>query len=297
MLKTKVTIGIPAYNEEANIGRLIKSLLKQKTRKISIDKIIIYSDGSTDKTDEEAGNNRSNKVVVVKSKIRAGQASAQNKIFEKADTDILVLINADVLINDNSFIEKLVTPILTDGRVGLTSAQVLPVSAHGYFEKIISQSHVEKNKLFESLGNDNIYLCHGRARAFSKKLYKNFKFPRVIAEDAYSYLINQKMSLKFKYVKGARVYFRSPGNLHDHIKQSRRFSSGISELKKHFSDGIERSFDIPKNKNLLFVINLIKKSPFLGISFFLITFYSRAFLFLSPGQSHIWSVSASSKRI
>ena len=47
-------IGIPALNEEANIGILIDSLLKQKQEGFSLCKIVIASDGSTDDTSQVA---------------------------------------------------------------------------------------------------------------------------------------------------------------------------------------------------------------------------------------------------
>jgi len=47
-----VSIGIPAYNEEANIGKLLSSLIKQKEAGFIIKEIIVVSDQSTDKTDE-----------------------------------------------------------------------------------------------------------------------------------------------------------------------------------------------------------------------------------------------------
>ena len=46
-----LTIGIAAYNEEANIDALLDSLLAQKTT-IPINEILVVSDASTDKTDE-----------------------------------------------------------------------------------------------------------------------------------------------------------------------------------------------------------------------------------------------------
>jgi len=46
-----VTVGVPAYNEERNIGKLLSTLLQQRTYSVRIDEIIVVSSGSTDKTD------------------------------------------------------------------------------------------------------------------------------------------------------------------------------------------------------------------------------------------------------
>ena len=52
MKKLTVTIGIPAYNEEKNIGRLLKSLSNQKGDDFTLNEIVVLSDGSTDMTNE-----------------------------------------------------------------------------------------------------------------------------------------------------------------------------------------------------------------------------------------------------
>jgi len=48
----KITIGIPAYNEEKNIGNLLNDILNQKLEHNILEKILVISDNSTDKTDE-----------------------------------------------------------------------------------------------------------------------------------------------------------------------------------------------------------------------------------------------------
>ena len=71
----KVTIGIPAFNEEKNIAKIITSL-----KKIT-DSIIICDDGSSDMTSEissELG------ATVVKHKKNFGYGAAIKTIFQKA---------------------------------------------------------------------------------------------------------------------------------------------------------------------------------------------------------------------
>jgi len=48
----KVSIGIMAYNEEANIGRLLARLLEQRTQKVKIEKILVVASGCTDRTED-----------------------------------------------------------------------------------------------------------------------------------------------------------------------------------------------------------------------------------------------------
>ncbi len=100
----KVTVGIPAYNEEKNIARIIVNL-----KKIA-DTIIVCNDGSSDSTSEIA---QSLGAIVVDHPKNMGYGAGINSIFRKAkeiDTEILVTFDADGQhrIDD---IEKVIQPI------------------------------------------------------------------------------------------------------------------------------------------------------------------------------------------
>src|SRR3989344_8939516 len=78
----KVSIGIPAYNEEANIKNLLTALLAQKQENFELLEIIVISDGSDDNTVEQAKSLASEKISVIDGKDRKGQAQRQNEIME-----------------------------------------------------------------------------------------------------------------------------------------------------------------------------------------------------------------------
>ena len=85
----KITIGIPAFNEEKNIAKIITSL-----KKIT-DSIIICDDGSSDMTSEIANQLD---VIVVRHDNNLGYGAAIKTIFKKAkeiESDILVTFDAD----------------------------------------------------------------------------------------------------------------------------------------------------------------------------------------------------------
>ncbi len=44
------SIGIMAYNEEANIGQLLKALLTQRTSAVTLREIVVVASGCTDGT-------------------------------------------------------------------------------------------------------------------------------------------------------------------------------------------------------------------------------------------------------
>ena len=85
----KVTIGIPAFNEEKNIAKMIVKLKK------IYDEIIVCNDGSADLTGEIAENLGA---IVINHKQNLGYGAGINSILKKSkeiDTDILVTFDAD----------------------------------------------------------------------------------------------------------------------------------------------------------------------------------------------------------
>ena len=85
----KVIIGIPAFNEEKNIGAIVAKL------KIKYDHVIVCDDGSSDMTETIAS---SLGAIVVKHSKNLGYGAAIKTIFnesKKIDGDVLVTFDAD----------------------------------------------------------------------------------------------------------------------------------------------------------------------------------------------------------
>jgi len=100
----KITIGIPAYNEEKNIASIITKL-----KKIT-DSIIVCDDGSSDMTSDISKNLGA---IVITHKKNMGYGVAINSIFQKAkelSVDLLVTFDADGQHRVED-IEKVVEPI------------------------------------------------------------------------------------------------------------------------------------------------------------------------------------------
>ena len=85
----RITIGIPAYNEEKNIGEIITKLNK------IYDSIIVCDDGSSDLTSEIS---KKLGAIVIKHKKNMGYGAAIHSIFKKCfeiGSDVLVTFDAD----------------------------------------------------------------------------------------------------------------------------------------------------------------------------------------------------------
>ena len=108
----KITVGLPAYNEEKNIAKIIVQLKK------AANQIIVCDDGSTDSTSIIA---ESLGAIIIKHPKNLGYGSAIRSIFLKSreiNSEVLVTIDSDGQhkIED---IEKVVKPVI-DGRADIS---------------------------------------------------------------------------------------------------------------------------------------------------------------------------------
>lgn len=293
-----LTIGIPAFNEEVNIGNLIQDILDQEELNIRIEKIIIASDGSTDKTVKIAKSFKDKRIVVLDNLKRDGLAERENQIIGLTRSDILVILNADTRIKDEKFIEKLTLPIVQK-KADLTSPYIKEVKPEGIFEKILLISMKIKDFAYEEFkkGN-NVYTCHGQARAFSRRLYRNLFFPSSIGEDAYSYFFCIKKGFDFKYIKSAQIVYRLPANFSDHEKQSLRFFQSQKLLSSKFGkDTIKAEYRISEFLLFLGVIKTLQEFPLYTILYLVVLFFLKIKSQFSKKIEDNWSVSISSKTL
>lgn len=105
-----VSIGIPVYNEERNIQRLLNSLAEQE--EIRIEKTIIVNDGSTDNTLKKISEiskvtKRKLNIQLINLKRNEGKSNALNLIFKSANSDYLVLLDSDVYFPETSTLKRL----------------------------------------------------------------------------------------------------------------------------------------------------------------------------------------------
>jgi len=90
----KVSVVIPAYNEEVFIGRCLGAMVGQS---VEADEIIVVNNNSTDKTVEIA---KRFHVKIVKEKTQ-GMIPARNRGFDEAKYNIMARCDADVIVPNN----------------------------------------------------------------------------------------------------------------------------------------------------------------------------------------------------
>lgn len=105
----KVSIIIPAYNEESTIKDVLETVKKVDLTKLKLTKeILVINDGSTDKTADIASKVKGIRLI---NKKNGGKGSAVRRGFKEATGDILLIQDADMEYNPFEY-PLLLKPIL-----------------------------------------------------------------------------------------------------------------------------------------------------------------------------------------
>ena len=94
-----VSIVIPAYNEESNIGKTLDSLVKQKNTPEF--EVIVVNNNSTDHTAQVALKYKSKLNLKVINEPRKGRGKARATGFEHAKGEIILSLDADTIASKN----------------------------------------------------------------------------------------------------------------------------------------------------------------------------------------------------
>lgn len=156
-----VTVCIPAYNEAANIGGIIKKVQKYA------DKIIVYDDGSSDNTKEVA---MAAGALVIRSSKNKGYGSAIKALFDAAreeEARIMVTLDSDGQ-HDPDQIPELVEPIVNEECDMVIGSRFLNVKDKDRVPKYRSLGIKTITRLTQAASYNSITDAQSGFRAYSK---------------------------------------------------------------------------------------------------------------------------------
>jgi cellulose synthase/poly-beta-1,6-N-acetylglucosamine synthase-like glycosyltransferase len=294
-----ISIGIPAYNEQANIKNLLDSIFAQKQEGFEISEVIVISDASTDQTDEIVKKYNNPLVRLISKTERKGKALIQNELLKAMQGDIFILFDGDVKLASDDTVYWLIQPIISNSKVGIVSGMYIPTQSENFFQKCLNTGVRIKERAFAHYRQgDNEYLCAGRMRAFSKEFAKIIVWPETVSEDTYSYLFCKYKGFNFVYEGRAKIFFKNPNNYAEHKRQSDRFRGSIGEMKKFFpKDFVEENYNWPFRILFDSYVYYFFKSPLSVIGYNAVFFRT---LFSRIDQSHVsskWAVAETSKQL
>ena len=230
----RVTIGIPSYNEEQNIINLLNLVTTQHSKDYFISEIII-SDDSSDSTPELVENfakeNPQPNINLIHHSKRRGAAEAWNEIFRRSTGDVIVLYDADIVI-DQYTTPQLVS-FLKKGTV-LCASNPQPVQIKG----IAGRASSFIAYWLRSVRNQGLsqYTVMGRALSVTSEVAKKIIIPRdIISIDLYLQCKILEFGLDIVYNDNALVYFLPPNKPFDFASQVIRAAIGHKQLRAYYS--------------------------------------------------------------
>src|SRR3989344_2736851 len=296
--KPSVTIGISAFNEEANIQNLLLSLLSQNQHRFHLQEIIVVSDGSTDRTVVRAQQLQDVRIRVVEGDERKGQAQRQNEIVKRMpkSSNYLLLLEADTLPKDTNYIDHLVRVIPKDGDFGFVVGNAVPQEASSWFEEIMNVGFELRKEIFsKALPFPNVYLCNGQTgKLLSKTFLKDFALRKEFQPDSYCFREAARKHFKIIRSLDAHIYFKSAGSMVDYFLQSGKFQKA-KHNERNYSDVYHVHIDYSKILSIFF--KKMIANPIHALLYVFLALGSRIYSQFLPSYSREWKIYLSTKKI
>ncbi len=292
--KLQVSIGICAYNEEANIGKSLRALQSQKTEKVNINQIVVISSACSDNTEKivESFQKSDPRIKLIKQSERKGKASAVNLFLQHANGSIYVLESADTIPSETA-IECLCLPFFDEG-VGITGGHPTPV---------------DDASSFMGFATNLIWSLAHEVSLIEPKLGELIAFRNVaseIAEDtavdeAWIEAMIRNKGFRIKYVPDAYVYNKGPGTVGDFVKQRRRIYAGHLHLRKTTGHQVS---SMNSKRLLRLVFRLSERNPkaiLWTAGVVMLEIYSRLLstydFYITRRNPYIWDIASSTKHV
>ena len=292
---TSLSIGIPAYNEARNIKKLLQTLLAQKEDGFHLTSIIVVSDGSSDTTDKEVASVNDKRIKLLDDHKRLGKSARLDQLFRKNTADVLVLVDADIQINDKELLSNLVKQS-NFNKEGIVAVNAQPLAGKTFVENAVNAGVSAVKTISENWENGNNYLSFkGCFLALDKNLVKKIHMPAsIINNDAFLYFSAVSNGYTPAYRKECFVYYRSPSTLEDHIKQSSRFKSSREEIAQYFNLNLNKEYKTPIAIVAGSVLQSMVKRPVFFLAYFGVNVISK--VKKQTNLKSTWSIASSTKQ-
>lgn len=222
----KVSVIIPARNEEKTIASLLKSLLNQ-TR--PPDEIIVVNAGSTDRTAKEVkAFQQLGHHIRLLSIPPAYAGRARNVAIENASCDIIASIDAGCVADEN-WLQNIIKPFEEDADTDVVGGFFLPPKDLNFFETCASII------LYDTIAdiNPETFSPGGASIAFKKNAWLcSGKFPEQLrtCQDNVFVANLRKIGCRFAFAKDAAVYWRPRSSIRQIFKQYFLYSRGEAQI-------------------------------------------------------------------
>lgn len=217
--RPRVSVLIPAYNEEENIEDAVKAALSQDYPDLEV---IVIDDGSEDGTYERALSVRDERLKVIKAE-HGGKARALNLGLEASSGEIVVTTDADGFLEEKA-VSELVRRFYSEDVVAV-GGQVR-VAGRRFLELAQDVEHLRIAMFRRAKELENLSLAPGPVSAFRREaLLEVGGFVEDPVED-YATTIALKRIGRVLYAPTARAWVRMPLTLSSLWRQRKRWFLG-----------------------------------------------------------------------
>lgn len=266
----KITVIIPAYNEESSILETIKHVMKSDYPKNKLE-VIVINDGSTDNTSKIV------KSILPKyknlrliNKENSGKARSLNQAIKQAKGELIAIVDSDSFPEPESL--KKLTGFFNDEKMGAVTSYVgVRNKDKNFFAKIQSIEYLIlgwSRKLFDFI--DSVWCTNGPLSLYRKKyiLEVGGFDPTTVTEDIDITWNMLNHGFKTGMCLDARVTTLVPSKFKPWLKQRTRWGlGGLQALKKY------RSMYFKKGMFGAFILPFVSFSIILSIFTFLFSSY------------------------
>ncbi len=294
-----VTVILPARNEAKNLPDLLQDIRQQSFgRGVELIQILVLSDGSTDTTVSvvKQAAIEDSRITVRAFRTSKGKAVRLNQAFRQSTTDAVLILDADIRLPSKTALRTLLAPV-KKGTADLTSATVIASNNQTWVQKMLTVSMEFKQAAYAAWkqGN-NIYTCHGRARALSQRFYQHLLLQHSYNEDSFSYLACVSKDLRYQFVQAVQIHYTLPKIFSDHVLQSERFFISTDLLSRSFPDElVHNELAIPKLILVRHFIHAVAQHPVWMTLYVCTTFYTYIHSKLFREIRHSWQMATTSK--
>src|SRR5438094_3520579 len=206
------SVGIMAYNEEANIADAIGTILGQRLTSSRIAELIVVASGCEDGTVAIVSDiaRRDPRVRLIEQERREGKASAINLFIAAARSPVLLMVSADVLVKDGT-IDALLRHF-EDPTVGMVGGHPTPVNSEATF--LGHAVHLQW-RMHDSIARETPKL--GEIVAF-RNVVPSIPTDTAVDEISIQALVEQ-LGYRLVYDPQAIVYNRGPTTVRDFLRQ------------------------------------------------------------------------------
>jgi len=232
----RLSVGIPAYNEEANIGRLLKALLNQELpRWLKLEEVMVVASGCTDRTEDvvRSFEERDKRVKLVVEPERRGQTSAVNLLIRLLKGDVVVFMCADTLPSRRA-LRELVRPLRSRPDVGAVVGRAVPLNDASTFWGFLAHFQYKWMYRPEFLAVDFESMSAIR-RELLRPVPEDIMVPELYLD-----ALVRRQGYRVVHAPRAVVYAMAPANIRDYMRQKTRDTFHIMHLTRSLGVRVKR---------------------------------------------------------